>query len=447
MSEKGAQQILTEEHMWSDVRNTVKQYEPELCSVIDKIDPGKSYPIIKVTYPFGTKIFEKGVFYLPTINKQTIAITDSNVPTQIKQQLTYNSLPMGVILDNGTEVYSESKDRVFSLVYFKHGFNLGIWEFFDTASPFSVSAGARSLFMLPKITNASGHRRLDKYGISFPAPQAPFEQHDIFKKIACHKNFPDPWGCKVLFFTQSWAQKIRNDAKWRDLQNFLLRRIWEHTHYSRDKMYIDTIWESFSRFLTKKRIKPDAHLVDTVKHLIFTAIGIVPAFAPAVDNQAAPIDGLLKTYIEDYGLETYAPSIMQPGHFSLATPKNYVYYSLQVPTYLESIPQFRVPTSTRNDLSALIDLMDMFIYELLHGDDIQHGSIHSIYENLQKIQFDYFHSEPNVNKGIYPSSDLPKEDKRFLYMPRGYTKPGFCEKSSFARGCIRISNKQQDIKQ
>jgi len=135
-----------------------------------KIDPGKSYPILKVTYPFGTKIFEKGVFYLPTTDKQAIAITDSSIPTRIQQQLAYSSLPMGIILEHGTEVYSKSEDRVFSLVYFAHGFNLGIWEFFDTASPFSVSAGARSLFMLPKITNASGHRRLSKYDVGFPAP-------------------------------------------------------------------------------------------------------------------------------------------------------------------------------------------------------------------------------------------------------------------------------------
>jgi hypothetical protein len=441
MPEINIQQFSVEEYTWSDVRESVKKYEDELCQIIDKIDPGKPYPIVKATYPFGAKIFEKGKLYLSTKDKQEIVITDSRVPARLKQQLGYNSLPLGILLEHGTEVYSELEDRVFSLAYFKHGFNLGIWEFFAAASPFSVSAGARSLFMLPKITNADGHRRLAKYDVGFPAPQTPFAQHAIFKKIANHKNFSNPWTCEVLFLTQPWAQKIKEDSKWRDLHNFLLRRVWEHTHYSRNKMFIDTIWESFSRSLTKRRIKPDSHLIDTVKHLIFTAIGILPAFSPAIDNQAAPIDGLLKAYLDDYGLETYAPSMMQPHHFSLKIPDDYVYYSIQVPTYLESIPQFRVPTSTRSDLSALIDLMDMFVRELLHGEDVQHGDIYSIYEALQKIQFDCFHSEPNVDKGIYPSSDLPKEDKKLLYVPKGYATRAFCEKSSFARGCIRISKK------
>jgi len=118
---------------------------------------------------------------------------------------------------------------------------------------------------------------------------------------------------------------------------------------------------------------------------------------------------------------------------------------MQVPTYLESIPQSRIPTSTRNDLSALIDIMDMFIHELLRGYDVQHGDVHSIYDNLQKVQFEYFHSEPNLDKGIHPSIDLPKEDKRLLYLPKGYAPRMFSEKSSFARGCIKISNKFQNM--
>src|SRR3990172_11859758 len=100
MSKKYTQLLLVEEKSWSDVRDIIKQYEPELCSIINKINPGKSYPVLKITYPFGAKIFKRGVFYLPTIDKQTIAITDNNVPTRIQQQLGYSSLPLGVILEH-----------------------------------------------------------------------------------------------------------------------------------------------------------------------------------------------------------------------------------------------------------------------------------------------------------------------------------------------------------
>ena len=430
------------EYQWTpEIRKQVSAFEPELCSIIDNLDLDDSHTILKLTYPFGARIFGKGIFYLPTVNNETVAINDNHVPAYLKQQLSYSSLPLGIILDHGTEVFSEHGDRVFSLVYFRHGLNLGIWEAFAPASPFSLSAGARSLFMLPKITNAEKHKNLRQYGVNSPAPLTPFEQHATFVKIANHKNFPEPWVCEILFLTAPWMQKIKNDKnKWRDLHVFLLNRVWEHTHYSRNKMFIDTMWESFSRFLTKKRIKPNTHLVDITKHLIFVAVGILPAFAPATNNQAAPIDGLLKVYLNDYGLETYVPTFMQPHHFSLEIPHDYVYYAMQIASYLESIPQFRLTTSTRTDLSELIVLMDTFIRELLHDQSTQ-GEVNNIYEKLKKIQFDYFHSDPDLDKGIYPSSDLPKEDARLLYMPPKYAKRSFCETSSFARGCIRISNK------
>lgn len=428
------------ECFWEEVEDTVKTCEPELHSIISKLSPDEKFPILKVIYPFGVKIFEKGVFYLPTVDRKVIAITDENVPAKIKQQLGYNSLPLGVPLNHGVEVYAELEDRVFSLAYFNTGLSLGVWETFAPASPFSVSAGARSIFMLPKITNAEGHRRLGKYDVGFPAPLKTFDQYAVFAKIANHKNFAQPWTCEVLFFTLVWMRKIREDSKWKDFQNFLFRRIWQHANYSRNKMFLDIMWENFSRFLTKKRIKPNTHLVDTVKHLIFVAVGILPAFSPATDNQAAPIDGLLKVYLDEYGLKTHAPTMMQPHHFSLKKSNDCVYYSMQVPAYLESIPQFRLSTSTRTDLSELIALMDLFTRELLNFN-LHREDVPNIYENLRNIQFDYFHSESNVDNGIYSSIDLAAEDKKLLYMPKGYTVRPFCEKSSFARGCIKISNK------
>jgi hypothetical protein len=132
------------------------------------------------------------------------------VPDRIKQQLNYSFLPLAILLDRGVEVYSELDDRIFSLVCFSHGFNLGIWEAFGSPSPFSVSPGARSLFMLPRITNAEKYKHLRQYGVGLPAPVNSFEQHADFVKIANHKNFSQPWVCEILFFSAQMATRYKN---------------------------------------------------------------------------------------------------------------------------------------------------------------------------------------------------------------------------------------------
>lgn len=427
---------------WGDVRSSVQKYEPELCAIIDKLSPSKAYPIFKATYPFGAKIFENGIFRLPTKDKEkdTIAVTDSSIPVKLQRQLTYSDLPLGMVMDYGAEIYAELENGIFPVAYVKHGLHFGIWETFAPATPLTITAGARSMFMLPKISDAERYRRLNNYGVGFSIPFTPFDQWKTFVKLANHKNFPEPWQCEVIFFSAPWMEKIKKDPAWSSFHFFVMQRLWSHTCYGHNKLMLDIAWDAFSNLLTKRRMKPNTYLIDTVKHLTFIAEGIIPAFAPAVDNQAAPIDGLLKIYLDEYGLETYAPSLMIPHHFSLNTPSDYVYYSLQVPTYLESIPQSRIPTSTRASMVELIDLMDMFLCELLHGN-LKSSSTYNVHSKLNHVQFDCFHSDDILEHGIYPSSDLPKEDKRLLYMPGERQKRKFCDKSTFARGCVRISNK------
>jgi hypothetical protein len=436
--------IAIEECLWKDIEALVIMYEPELAAIINELDPSKNFPLFKIKYPFGAKIFEKGIFYLPTDSGETVSVNDAALPNKIKELLVYSDLPLGILLDHGTEVYAELEDRIFSLVYFTHGLQLGIWETFAPAAPFSVSAGARSLFMLPKITDTARHRKLASYNVGFHAPLDYFEQWETFTKIANHKNFSQPWHCEVIFFSAPWLVKAKNDPRWQIFYNFIWARFFQHLKYSRNKMVLDIVfWESFSRYLSKHRIRPNPAIVDTIKHLIFVAAGILPAFAPVNNNQAAPVDALLKVYLEEYGLKTYSPSMMMPKHFDINAPNDYVYYSLQVPTYMESVPKLRTPTSALSDLSLLVEFMDLFIKELLSNKFCTENfrCTQDFYNHLSKVQFDYFHSETNLNKGIYPSADLSKEDSSLLYMPPGYKQRKFCEKSAFARGCIRISNK------
>ncbi len=434
--------LAIEKLFWKDIKDYITD-EPELVEIIDQLAHDNNYPIYKVSYSFAAEIFKQGIFHLPDRKTgKTIAITDSRIPKDILEALNYSALPLGILLGNGgVEVFAELEDRVFSLAYFTSGLNLGVWETFAYPTPFTVTAGARSLFMLPKTMEAEGYKRLkQRFGVTTPLSNNVFDQWHIFKEIINHKNFQESWSCDIFFLTTPWLKNLKTDPKLRNLYNFLLRRAWQHTEYSRNKMMLDMVWESFSRILTKNRIKPNTHIVDTLKHLIFVTTGALPAFSPAFSHKAAPIDELLKVYLENYELKTYAPSLMQPYHFSIATAADPVYYSLQVPTYLESTPKYRSPNSARADLSDLIELMDRFMQEFIRKN-LSNDNLHHIHDILSMVQFDYFHSEEELDKGIYSSKELPTEDARFLYMPSGYENRSFCHRALFARGCVRISRK------
>jgi len=438
-------QILT----WKKVKDLVQKQEPELAEIIDKINPDDSFHIYKISYRYGDFVYQKGTFFIPNSQQKLVPLNDSSVPKEIQQALSYSPLPLGITINNrGVEIFNELDDRVFSMAYFNQGLNLGIWEMFAPVIPLTVTAGARSLQMLPRISEANSHKKLKRFGIQSPPPKTPLDQWAIFKEAAQHPEFSEPWQCDILFFSNKWAEEAKAanqpGSAWLLLQKFLLERAWRHTTYIRNKMHLEMLWETFSRFLNSKKIKPQPYLVETLKHLVFIALGVLPGFRPAVNNEAAPIDGIIRMYIESYGLKYYAPSLMQPDYFSLSSQdeNNYIYYSLQVPTYQESIPKTRTPVSARADLTELIHLINHFTVELRENKTIQY-SAHHFYNLLIQIKFDYFHDDAEPHIGIRPSEEMGIEDPKLLYLPSNLSdnEPRkFCDRGTFVRGCIRISS-------
>lgn len=441
--------ILVEELDWSNARDRIQASEPKFAEIIDELSPsGKKFPLFAATYRYGDIIYHKGITYLPTKTKELIPLSSPHVPEKIKSLLGYSPLPLATLTGSGVEVFHELEDRVFSLAYFTNGLQLGIWEMFAPAAPFIVSAGARSLHILPKICEANSHKRLRRFGVQAPIPKTPFEQWHVFKQAAAHPDFYMRWGCKIIFFSRPWIEKIQEkDGAWLKLHNFLLERAWKHSIYGRNKVMLDTAWEYFSRLLTNKHIKPNSHIVDTLKHLIFVATGALPAFKPATDNKAGPIDGFLKMYLEDYNLKNYAPSMMQPWHFNnLEQPTSNVYYSLQLPTYLDSIPKYRMSFSTRIDLAELSLLMNEFTSEMIKNDNLISCGNQDIQKLFSDIQFNYFHTDADPSNNIRPSLKLAEEDYNLLYLPQELKnrKVKFCDRSAFARGCVRLSKNHRD---
>ncbi len=191
------------EYTWPQVRERILAADKEFTEIVDNWNPGKEFTFIELSYPFGAHLLDvnQGGFQVPLDNGSTVALQDDLVPKELQKKLGYSAFPLGVVIEGGIEIYHQLNDRVFSLAFFNKGFNLGVWEAFGPPAPYSAVAGARSLIMVPKITDSQHHRKLQMaFGLRQSVPRHLFDQWRVFTELAKHD--PKPWQVKVLFLNK-----------------------------------------------------------------------------------------------------------------------------------------------------------------------------------------------------------------------------------------------------
>lgn len=427
---------LIEELTWSEVRDKVAGTCKELCSIIDEISPNKEFTIFKVLYPFGTKILEKSSFFLPANDEN-----DNN----IRSKLAYSTIPLGIITKNTVELFFDIHRKIFSLALLGKGLEIGIWEHLGWANNYSMTSGARSLYMLPKISEALAHKQLKKrFGVIESPPKHLYDHWQVFSQIAKSDDFPTDWFCEILFLSDKWAEAIKKDGAWSKLALYISQKGWQHSSYGRKKAALGIVWEIFVKSLSNKDLKFDPYVVDTLKHIIYISTGAIPASTPSTGNdETGPLKAIQMIYEDPkgYGLEEYIATIMHPQYFSLNKPGP-VYYSLQLPTLLESLPRTKKATSIIDNIRDLSELLDCFL-----NNDIKQWSNLTIGDaplgNITKnLQVEYFHGDMFAYGDLIKSSlKMPELDQRLKYNPSNEKKRVFASNSSFLRGCVRISVK------
>lgn len=436
---------LIEELTWPEIRGTVANTSKELANIIDNISPGKEFTVFKVLYPFGAKIFDENSFYLPTSSNTSTPVTDNEIDSNIKSKLTYSPIPLGIITKNAAEVFFDIHRKIFSLAVVGNDLELGVGEHFGWTSHYNITSGARSLYMLPKISEALSHKQLrKKFGITEAPPKHLYDHWKVFSQIAKSDVFPTEWFCEVIFLSANWAESIKKDDAWSKLALYVSRKGWEHSGYGRKKTALDMVWEIFVNSLSSKDLKFDPHVVDTLKHLIYVSTGTMPASAPSTGNdETGPLKSIQTIYQDSrgYGLNDYVATIMEPQYFSINKSKP-VYYSLQLPTLLESLPRTKKVTSVIDNVRELSELLNHFLNDHTEfWSKLTIGNI-PLGETLSGLQIDYFHGDMFAYGDLIKSSSkMPDLDPRLKYDPLGEKKRVFASNSSFLRGCVRIANK------
>lgn len=435
---------------WKDARDAVSGSCKELTRIIDNLSPGKDFCVLKASYPFGAKIAEKSVLHLPK-NHSLTNLDAIKAEKNAIDKLSYSPIPLGIITKNKAEVFFDINRKIFSLENLGKGLNIGISEHFGWNTPHTINAGARSLYMLPKISEALSHKQLrKKFGILESAPKNLYDQWRVFSQIANSDKFSAKWNCEVIFLSKKWNDSIKNDPAWSELSTYINQKGLEHSNYSRKKAALDVVWEVFVRSLSEKELKFDPYVVDTLKHIIYISTGTIPASAPSNGNEEnGPLKSIQAVYEDPqgYGLEEYIASIMQPQYFSIkkSTP---VYYSLQLPTLLESLPRTKKVTSVIDNVRELSDLFSLFLNsDMTPWENLSTGE-NTLKDILDNIQVDYFHGDMFAYGDIIKSSlKMPESDMRLKYSPLSNKKKVFASNSSFLRGCVRIATKDYLINQ
>lgn len=428
---------------WEDVRDDIKSVNPTLADIIDRISPTKKFSFFKIRYPFGVFTYKQGVLQIPDANNQMLPITHSSVNQVFKDKLTYRFVPLSVITKGVTEVFLESKYRTRSLRLYKPGEMFGLFELFDkpgidTTAPISNStAGPKSMFMAPKVTDRVSHQRLAKeFDFQLPVPKDLSDHWKIFHEIAKHENTDKKWFHEMIFFSSAWLEETTDSPAWVDFYKYLTSSAWYHAQYRRTQTTFCEIWEDFINNVVAKRLKPRQYLIDTVRYLRFIAKGDIPGFRCALpdDGEIAPIRFLQTAYKEVYGLKIYAPLIVYPDQFDPEIEKRPVYYSLGMPTLIEFAlePVKKVP-STLSDLCEVATLMGILENTIKHDNS-------GVYQVRKDIRFDYFHNELDKYGIIKPTNQIPSQDKSIEQQTSSEKENIFSEASSFFRGCVRISN-------
>lgn len=431
------------EYKWKDIRNELLKVNSKLVAAIDEVSPDDSYTLFKASYPYGANIIKRSDFYLPNDSGEIVPLTDSSISNKTKELLGYNlgSNPVSVLLNHSMELFINMQNHTVAAGNLVTPGNVfGTYRTLKTtnysyhpAFIWDMTSGARSIFMLPKISEIEKHNNLCKnLGVRASAPKILMDHWQIFKEISQCNDFAKPWSIEIVFFSKKWFEKLE-DKSWRPLHYFLLKSSWDGGDFWINNFFWNLIFAIIQR---DKNLKISSYISDTVKYILAVSTGALPGFAIAKDNTAAPISDIQKAYIEIYKLKEYLPIIMQPSSFNMYEElQAAVYYALQFPNALGQTSRAR--TSLVQDLYEVRWLMDKYSQGIAENR-LNVGNT-PLAEAIKRVKYEYFHDKSGTYPNIRDSAEIFEEDENFKNILTPCNNKGFPINSPFVKGCIRIA--------
>lgn len=430
---------------WTKIRKKIEKLDKNLCEIIDDLAPNIP-DLYFARYSFGVDLLKDGILCLPNEKREPIPINDLSMPLELKTAIGYSSLtnPLSVLLTNTMELYIKNHDRVIPYATCTPGSILGIWKTLDNKfdlfhsldrAGWGIASGAKSIFLLPKITEDRGHKRvLKQFYIEEDKPTTYSDHWNIFSKLC--KSSQNDWCTESIFFSAEWIDKI-NTQKFQPLKFYLLNKAWENSSFWRNRFTLKILLDTIER---RYSLKPSSFVADTTMHIFSIASGGLPAFSPTSNELSGPISFLQKIYADIYRLE-YAPIIMAPSYFDPQNQNaNPVYFSLHHNTSLELPLKSAFRSSNLSDLYDMYSLMKKYLRYLDNAESINDFSL-----NFNLFNVEFAHSETNHYQAISNIKDIFTNDPRLTnpsINPKGKPVPWH---APFMKGCVKISHKDSVV--
>lgn len=435
---------------WEDVRDDFHRLNKELAEVIDDLNPPKSFRLYKAKYCFGSEYLKYGKLQLPGPGKTLIPLTSPDVPKQVFDDLSYNigSNPVCFVIDKTFEVYMPHSYRPTPVPFMQ----AGPGNLFSTSGIlqsviqkhqahylWNISAGARSIFMLPKISKSKNYRNLQRtYGHSIQAPNSILDHWELFKNLYVHDLLGD-WQLQQIFFSKQWFEKL-DTPKFAKFKLYLQQDLYGRLSYWSTQQF----WNNyFSMINNMTCIKPDSYVYDTVRHLFLISMGVLSGMAPATNENSAPILAIQQLFEQEYKLEKYIPIVMELTRFNPYEACNPVYYSLNYANAHELSARSNDHTSTIQELYEIKSLLSLYSRKIKETEINITGTVLSDIPDI--VAFDFFHNMPKNYKDINDSKEIFLNDQLMAKKLNQKKPPPELEhpfSAPFVSGCIRISNKK-----
>jgi len=431
---------------WKSIKPQIIKLNPFIGKAIDSAKNIDDFSVVKIRYPFGANIVKRGQFHIQLNAGTNISLNSSETPHELKKLFDYpwQVMPFGVMLHNTIETHTELCTHKIPIRLYHPGRTFSLLSIFEDPKAshllphaYSTTAGCRSLLTLPQIAHRQYQERLTKR-LHLPEVYCPkhfSEQWDCFKAISESSELPQNWYAEIAYFSKPFFHLIHDTP---EIKDTLLSSIWKNTTYGRNQGTYDLIWSAFIEENLSLSQRNNLAIMETIRYLMRVIMGASPAYQPAVDDSAGPINEFMHAFTDIYRIRFYLPVFMEISDFDGKHP---LYYSLHKPAFWHAIPRNHSTTNqTINELKQIKTILDLFKKQVLNNRLPFCLENTPLYRRLEKIQFDCYHP-----KGKSPlKTDIKKmmhEDPRFAQIAKHYPhakKLSLPDSSMFFNGCIRI---------
>jgi len=422
---------------WKAIKAELQQVNSMLAQAIEDINLKEEVKFYKITYQYGTEIFNNGVLQIP-YKGTMVSIHDNSLPAEYKKNLGYEPFPFGLVLKNSITNIINFPDRSVPVTVFKPGQLFGLWELFDNRSSllskqqWNIYSGAVPIFSTTKLSNHKKYQIIKKkYNLKTKMPDTSNEQFLLFKELINHPSVECNWSSSVLFFCKEFRDQITEKNLWQEVQNFFLKYAWKQSLIWRFDSMHRIVWDIFFESLIKNNFKNFESQMSILKHITKVSYGALPFFIFDDQKQAAaPTDIIKEILIDEYKTE-FNPSIVLPWHLTKDDCCS-GYYSILYPTL---IGKMSVNKTEKTSIEIARNIFDLYTFvNEKHNKD-------GVYPFLEKTRLLFFHPKHDESQKLLLASELPKYDSSIVKLPKKYGKSTlpFNENGTFYNGLIKIS--------